>query len=48
MLSKNEHIWDSKLQGGLRANDKAKELGLVLNKTSKKYEPAKVKADDKV
>lgn len=34
-----EHIWDSKLQAGLIARNKAKELGLTLNK-SKKYEPA--------
>ena len=34
------HVWDSKLQGGLIARDRAKELGLVLNK-DKKYEPAK-------
>jgi len=34
------HVWDSKLQAGLIARDKAKELNLKLN-TAKKYEPAK-------
>lgn len=39
-----QHVWDSKLQGGLIARDKSKALGLVLNK-SKKYEPAKETAN---
>jgi hypothetical protein len=33
-------IWDAKLQAKLKLNEKAKALGLVLNKETKKYEPA--------
>ena len=37
------HIWDSKLQAAMRISHKTKELGLKLNKDSKKYEdPAPV------
>lgn len=36
----DQHIWDSKLQAGMKISSKAKELGLVLNK-SKKYEQPK-------
>lgn len=36
----NGHVWDSKLNCGLKLNAKAKELGLVLNK-QKKYETVK-------
>lgn len=39
-----EHIWDSKLQAGMRINAKAKELGLTLNK-QKKYEQPKQTAN---
>jgi hypothetical protein len=42
--SYDSHIWDSKLQAGLRINNRAKEVGLTLNK-QKKYEPSKQKAD---
>lgn len=35
-----QHVWDSKLQAGMIARDKAKELGLTFNKTKKTYEPA--------
>ena len=38
--SYTEHIWDSKLQSGMKINVKAKELGLTLNK-NKKYEKPK-------
>lgn len=43
-VNKLQHVWDSKLQAGLLARDKAKELGLTLNK-SKKYEPTKEPAN---
>lgn len=32
------HIWDSKLQAAYAIRDRAKELGLIINKESKKYE----------
>jgi hypothetical protein len=38
------HIWDSKLQAALRINEKAKSIGLTLNK-QKKYEPSKETAN---
>lgn len=42
------HIWDSKLQAALSINKKTKELGLVINKESKKYEmPAAVAPEKK-
>lgn len=34
------HIWDSKLRGGMLLNEKCKALGLKLNKLTKQYEPA--------
>lgn len=37
-LGQLQHVWDSKLQGGILIRDKAIEIGLVLNKVSKKYE----------
>ena len=32
------HIWDSKLRGGMLINEKCKSLGLKLNKLTKQYE----------
>lgn len=32
------HIWDSKIRGGMLLNDKCKAIGLKLNKLTKKYE----------
>jgi len=43
-VNKLQHVWDSKLQAALIARDKAKELGLTLNK-SKKYEQVKNLSD---
>lgn len=34
------HIWDSKLRGGMILNEKCKSIGLKLNKLTKKYESA--------
>jgi len=34
-----QHVWDSKLQAGIRANAKAKELGLKFNRETMVYEP---------
>lgn len=34
------HIWDSKLRGGMLINEKCKSLGLKLNKLTKQYESA--------
>lgn len=34
------HIWDSKLRGGLLLNEKCKSIGLKLNKLTKQYEQA--------
>jgi hypothetical protein len=34
-------IWDAKLQAGLKLNEKAKALGLALNKETRKYEQSK-------
>ncbi|MCC8155423.1 MAG: ATP-binding protein [Tannerellaceae bacterium] len=33
-----EHIWDSKIKAGLLLNEKCKELGLKLNRETKRYE----------
>ena len=34
------HIWDSKLRGGMLLNEKCKSVGLKLNKITKRYEQA--------
>ena len=39
-----QHIWDSKLRAGLLISEKCKQLGLKLNKITKKYEPAEARA----
>jgi hypothetical protein len=38
-------IWDSKIVAGMKLKAKVAELGLSYNKTSKKYEPAKIEAN---
>ncbi len=39
-VTKFKHIWDSKLRAGLLISDKCRNIGLKLNKLTKKYEPA--------
>ena len=34
------HIFDSKVRGGMMLNEKCKKLGLKFSKTTNKYEPA--------
>lgn len=38
------HIWDSKLKAGLMIRNKCNDLGLKLNKLTKKYEPSNTAA----
>ena len=42
-IDEYEHIGSSKKQAGILINEKAKSLGLVLNKSTKRYEPAETK-----
>ena len=42
-IDEYEHIGSSKKQAGILINEKAKSLGLVLNKSTKRYEPAEAK-----
>lgn len=37
-LNSSNHVWDSKIIAGIKLNATAKELGLKLNKETKKYE----------
>lgn len=39
MISRLQHIWDSKLKAGILVRDKCTSIGLKLNKLTKKYEP---------
>lgn len=44
MVGRLQHIWDSKLKGGLLIRDKCAALGLKLNKQTKTYEAANMPA----
>ncbi len=43
-----EHVWDSKLQAGKLFKEKQKQLKLVLNPTTEKYEASKIAAKEPV